>query len=360
MKKTTLLIFLLLISIFSNAQLVTIQGTNQFPVAGDLTRYTNLNAFGFDAAGVGPVTTKVWDFSGLSSTGAVTDFNYVNPATLTAADGADKFPTATIARSETGATGYFYYKNTATNIDRIGFYGNSTSWGVYTGGTKATEFKFPITAGNSVNSTYAGDFAPIDANGTIVNPVITDGTVSIVADMQGQMILPSATFGTNITYTNVLRLRVIESFRVKIFFQGILLLNNLISDDYYYWFVEGVKAPLLIYGITTTTTQDGTTASDPVLRYQKTPGVLSLNTNTLEKIASIFPNPSNGKFVLQGFNNDLQNATISIYNVLGSTVYSSEIKQDSNDIDISNQAKGVYFVKITKEGKTQTQKIIIE
>ncbi len=315
-----------------------------------------MNAFGFDAAGVGPVTTKVWDFSGLSSTGAVTDFNYVNPANLTVADGSDKFPTATIARSETGATGYFYYKNTATNIDRIGFYGNSTSWGVYTGGTKATEFKFPITAGNSVNSTYSGDFAPIDAGGTIVNPVITDGTVSIVADMQGQMILPSATFGTNITYTNVLRLRVIESFHIKIIFQGTTIQDNIIADDYYYWFVEGVKAPLFIYGITT---QDGT-PQPTILRYQKTPGLLSLNSNSLQKIASIFPNPSNGKFVLQGFNNDLQNANIAIYNVLGSIVYSSEMKQDSNDIDISNQAKGVYFVKITKEGKTQTQKIIIE
>lgn len=361
MKKTTYFIFaLFLITVCIKAQsLVTIQGTNQFPVAGDIIQYSNANAFGFDAAGVGLVTAKIWDFSGLSNTGALTNFEYVSPTTLTVADGADKFPTATIARKETGATGYFFYKNTATNIDRIGFFGNDTSWGVYTGGTKATEFKFPITAGNSVNSTYAGDFAPLNSNGTIVNPIITDGNLSISADMQGQMILPAATFGTSLTYTNVLRLHVIESFHIKIFFEGILLLDNIVNDDYYYWFVESVKSPLFIYGTTTTTTQNGTTTSAPVLRFQKTPGVLSVATNELLNAVSIFPNPSNGIFSLQGLNNDLTNSKIEIYNSLGSLIYNSKLKQDLNQIDISNQAKGIYFVKISNDGKSQTQKIIL-
>jgi hypothetical protein len=360
MKKITISIFTFLLTLGASAQLVTIQGTNQFPVAGNIITYTNANAFGFDAAGVGPVTTKVWDFSGLSTVGALTNFEYVSPATLTSANGADKYPTATIARKETGATGYFYYQNTATNIDRLGFFGNATSWGVYTGGTKATEFKFPITAGNSVNSTYAGDFAPIDAAGTIVYPLITDGSVSIAADMQGQMILPSATFGSSITYTNVLRLHVIESFHVKIFFDGNLLQDNIIADDYYYWFVESVKSPLFIYGTTSTTTSTGTTTSAPVLRYQKTPNPLSVTTNNIETIATISPNPSNGVLNLKTLSNDFENSKIEIYNTIGSLIYKSDLKQNSTDIDISNEAKGIYFIKISNDGKTQTQKIVLK
>jgi Secretion system C-terminal sorting domain len=356
MKKITYTIFVLfLVNISTFAQpLVTIQGTNQFPIAGDFNRYTNLNAFGFDASGVGSVLSKVWDFSGLSDTGSITDFNYVNPANLSAADGADKFPTATIARSETGATGHFYYKNTATNIDRIGFFAAANNWGVYTGGTKATEFKFPITAGQSVNSTYAGDSSIIDG---FESTSITNGNVSISADMQGQMLLPSATFGTNITYTNVLRLHVVESFRIKAFVSGIALVNVLITDDYFYWFVEGVKSPLLIYG--TTTTSESTNPPTPVLRYQKTPGVLSMANNVLENEVSIFPNPSNGIFNLKGVNNDLTNSKIEIFNSIGTQIYKSELKQDSNEIDISNQSKGIYFIKISNEGKTQTKKIIL-
>jgi Secretion system C-terminal sorting domain len=354
MKKITISIFTFLLTLGASAQLVTIQGTNQFPVAGNIIQYTNANAFGFDAAGVGPVTTKVWDFSGLSTVGAVTNFTYVNPATLTAANGADKYPNATIARSETGATGYFYYQNTATNIDRLGFFAASNNWGVYTGGTKATEFKFPITAGQSVNSTYAGDFAPFGIGEDSVN--ITDGTVSITADMQGTMILPSATFGTNTTYTNVLRLHVIESFHIKTFAFGTVIQDNIIADDYFYWFVESVKGALFIKGITT---QDGT-AQPTVLRYQKTPNPLSVTTNNIETIATISPNPSNGVLNLKTLSNNFENSNIEIYNTIGSLIYKTDLKQNSTDIDISSEAKGIYFIKISNDNKTQTQKIILK
>ena len=360
MKKTTYSIFaLLLLTFYASAQLVTIQGTNQFPAFGNVISYTNANAFGFDAAGVGPVTAKVWDFSGLTATGTLTDFTYVNPATLTAGNGADKYPTATIARAETGATGYFYYQNTPTNIDRVGFFANNSNWGVYTGGTKATEFKFPITAGQSVNSTYAGDFAPFGVGEDSVN--ITDGNLSINADMQGTMILPSATFGSSTTYTNVLRLRVNETFHIIAYIGGIAVLDNLVTDDYYYWFVEGVKGALFVYGTTTLTSNQPGGGSPPstVLRFQKSPN-LAVSTNNLETIATISPNPSNGVINLKTLSNDFENSKIEIYNTIGSLIFKSDMTQNSTDIDISNQAKGVYFVKISNDGKSQTQKIIIE
>lgn len=355
MKKNTclILVLFLLSTLVSKAQLVTIQGTNQFPVVGSKITYTNANSFGFDALGVGPVTAKVWDFSGLTSTGALTDFEYVNPATLNATDGADKFPTATIARKETGATGYFYYKNTPTNIDRIGFYGATTNFGVYTGGTKATEFKFPFTAGNSYNSTYVGDFAPFNVGEDFVK--ITDGTLTMTADMQGQMILPTATFGTNITYTNVLRIHVVESFHIKTYFSGVVVQDNVIADDYFYWFVEGVKSPLFIYGITT---QDGT-AQPAVLRFQKTPGtVLNLEKKNIDTIASISPNPSNGIFNLKSLDSNFNNSKVTIYNNLGMVIYNSDLKNNSNEIDISKEPKGIYIVKIMNINGSQTQKII--
>lgn len=354
MKKTTLSIFtIFLFAFYANAQLVTIQGTNQFPVAGNIITYTNLNAFGFDAAGTGPVTTKVWDFSALATQGANTAFEYVLPSTLTAAQGADKFPTATIARKETGATGAFYYQNNPTNIDRLGFYGDATFWGVYTGGSKATEFKFPITAGQSFNSTYAGDFAPFNQGEDSVN--ISDGTLSITADMQGTMSLPSATFGTATNYTNVLRLHVVESFKINTIFGGAVVLSQTIADDYFYWFVESIKSPLLIYGITTL---DGGSPSK-VLRFQKASN-LAIQNNTIAEIAQVSPNPSNGVFKLKGFNNDLTNTNVEIYNTLGALVYDSELTSTNDQIDISKEAKGIYFMKIANEKGTQTQKLIVE
>ena len=313
MKKnfTITALFLVLLSGFSStAQLVTVSNANKMPVAGDIATYVNANTFGFDPAGVGPVTTKVWDYAALATQGANTVFEFVNPSTIANGDGVEFFPTATLARKQSGVTGHFYYENTANKINRTGFYGTTTAYGIYTDGTKATEFQYPITAGNSFNSTYNGDFAPLGLGEESVK--ITDGTVTITADAQGQLSLPSGTFGSSTSYTNVLRLHVVESFRVKVFFAGIVLQNNLIEDDYYFWVNEANKQPILISG---KTSLDGAVQAT-VLRY-KQDTTLSFDTSEKLKLA-IYPNPSNGILTISGLNSD--NAVVEVFNTIGQNV----------------------------------------
>lgn len=79
---------------------------------------------------------------------------------------------------------------------------------------------------------------------------------------------------------------------------------------------------------------------------------------------SVYPNPSNGIFNIEfpNFNmNEL--VSIKIYNVLGSVVFSRELRIQSNaseQIDISNQAKGMYILSIESENaKNATKRIII-
>jgi hypothetical protein len=80
---------------------------------------------------------------------------------------------------------------------------------------------------------------------------------------------------------------------------------------------------------------------------------------------SIYPNPNNGKFTLKSNNIN----SIEIYNMLGNKVYTlNDFKrqttnwtgQASNEIDLSNFQKGIYFVKIYDGQKTQTKKIVIQ
>jgi len=72
---------------------------------------------------------------------------------------------------------------------------------------------------------------------------------------------------------------------------------------------------------------------------------------------SIYPNPSNGMFML---NSKITNGEISICNILGEIVFSSKINSAETTIDLSDAAVGVYFVSVKTEKGSFTEKIIIE
>jgi hypothetical protein len=84
---------------------------------------------------------------------------------------------------------------------------------------------------------------------------------------------------------------------------------------------------------------------------------------TLEKNVGqiqIFPNPSNGKFIIE--TKIMRNVEIEIYNMLAEKIFTiTHFKQQiSNEIDLSVSPKGIYFVKINDGGKVYTEKIVIE
>lgn len=82
---------------------------------------------------------------------------------------------------------------------------------------------------------------------------------------------------------------------------------------------------------------------------------LSIDTNE-KKSVKLYPNPSKGIFYL----NVTENVTVSIYTVLGAIVLEKEI-QPNEAIDLSNQPKGVYFVKlISKDFQYKDAKVIKE
>ncbi len=71
---------------------------------------------------------------------------------------------------------------------------------------------------------------------------------------------------------------------------------------------------------------------------------------------NIFPNPSsNGIFSI---NAESANAEFEIYNMIGEKIYSNT--HFKNTIDLSTEAKGVYFVRLNLNEKIHFQKIIIE
>ena len=74
---------------------------------------------------------------------------------------------------------------------------------------------------------------------------------------------------------------------------------------------------------------------------------------------TISPNPGTGIFTVSG--PQLQNVTVEVYNVWGSKVFQkqSSLLQPLK-IDIRNQAKGVYIVRIAGKGQVINRKIILQ
>lgn len=83
--------------------------------------------------------------------------------------------------------------------------------------------------------------------------------------------------------------------------------------------------------------------------------VLSLAKNEINGL-KIYPNPvTNGAFNV--VTESLNFKTIEIFDTLGKEVMNAQITDEN--VNVSSLNKGVYFVKISEEGKTSTRKLVI-
>ncbi len=82
------------------------------------------------------------------------------------------------------------------------------------------------------------------------------------------------------------------------------------------------------------------------------------------QVVSIYPNPSNGVFTLNISNALSNQVVISIMDIQGKIVYSESDKnvsaQYNKQINLTNLAKGIYYVKLSIGSEVQIQKLIIQ
>ena len=77
------------------------------------------------------------------------------------------------------------------------------------------------------------------------------------------------------------------------------------------------------------------------------------NTSSIK----ITPNPNNGHFILEKYDNEMYR--VSIYSNLGQKIIEKNITNKKTQIDLKSQEKGVYIVKIENKKKQITTKIIV-
>jgi hypothetical protein len=87
--------------------------------------------------------------------------------------------------------------------------------------------------------------------------------------------------------------------------------------------------------------------------------VLSIEDALLEINFAIYPNPV--KDVINvSFPKHIAQATLRLYNILGSKVLEQKISVTTNSIEVSDLKSGVYLASISAEGKTNSFKVIKE
>lgn len=80
-----------------------------------------------------------------------------------------------------------------------------------------------------------------------------------------------------------------------------------------------------------------------------------------ENDVMIFPNPSNGIITISAQTSNDEEQFVEVYNMLGAKIHTSEKSKLSNySLNLSNQPKGVYFVKVYRGEKCITRKIVVQ
>ncbi|MBN8696531.1 MAG: PKD domain-containing protein [Bacteroidetes bacterium] len=89
-----------------------------------------------------------------------------------------------------------------------------------------------------------------------------------------------------------------------------------------------------------------------------TVNIAATGINTYEMDAlSVYPNPSNGLFTVKM--NATAKTVVEIYNVIGEVVYSTQLTNNTAVVDLSNNAAGVYTMKVISGNSTSVKQIVL-
>ena len=125
--------------------------------------------------------------------------------------------------------------------------------------------------------------------------------------------------------------------------------NTLFHDAQIYAFHQGDSAIQYIGSVDKIT---GNQFSYPIPQLSVYHFVLNGPTTSIpglkreEMIVNILPNPSNGEFIIEQLQENLS-TRLDIYNIMGESIYQSNVCQEKMAIDLSAQPEGIYFLTLT-------------
>lgn len=104
------------------------------------------------------------------------------------------------------------------------------------------------------------------------------------------------------------------------------------------------------------------TVADPFAEPEQSSGLNETHSSTNN--LSVYPNPNNGQFHLQFQSNNNDNLKVQILNSLGNIVYDHSYGIENHllktNLNVGLLPKGIYFVRVKQNNKTESTKILIQ
>lgn len=341
MKQVSLLFATLLLSVAVSAQSPSITNVIASSLTGRTINAHFVGAPTFDEGNAGAAQT--WDFSSYSFPSASSS-SYVNPFT---AYGYSNFTTCTDAlRAVNGATTSFTFDKLSGNVYSL--------IGLSQTGPQANTiivydnyqdiYRFPMTFGNAFTDDFHGT-ADYGSGVTLGR----GGSITALVDGYGTLKTPAGTF------TNTLRIKLTQTLTDTFYISGSPYDEQETNTVSYNWVAQSHPGLTLM---NISSGQGPFQAIDYAFYVDGTTTGIDEMAN--DKIQfSIFPNPSNGIIHLN-FAEYLPNATISLFDVTGREVYTKQVTDISETIQVQEMPSGIYLLKVSSENLSVSRRVVIE
>ncbi len=322
--------------------LITGAAFGQFTQTNEPAIGTSANLYVVDsnASNLASVTGSgvTWDYSGIAGYGAANSktIAVVTPpnSDFTGAQKAIQIPNFITT----------YFSSTATERVSQGFSFEDPSAGtidVILDGNTEILMNYPFAVTNTLTDAFSGN-----AHTTAV-PMAIPTTGSITASVDGSGTLK---LSNTVTLNNVLRYKIVENATANAGFLTVQI--NRTQFEYY----DLANSSLPVFVHSQLTIDMGTPTTQNLVMSKVLPtGTVGLNElGTVE--FGLYPNPANESVTLSGLSG---NETISIVDLAGKTVFSTENSGATQTINVSDIKAGIYNVVVISNGSKTTKKLTI-
>jgi len=89
----------------------------------------------------------------------------------------------------------------------------------------------------------------------------------------------------------------------------------------------------------------------------------AVDNNDLANSLNVYPNPTSGKFTVSITNAEAADMILELVNISGQVVYRNEVKAAysyNEELDASQFAKGVYYLKVNDGKEVRVEKVVVE
>ncbi|MFN8283538.1 MAG: M43 family zinc metalloprotease [Chitinophagales bacterium] len=147
--------------------------------------------------------------------------------------------------------------------------------------------------------------------------------------------------------------------------------STVVAGATYKWYLNGSTTPVATtstpyykfttVGLYTVVVVSSSNCSSPISASFSTQPPLGVKTSDNVKVLQIYPNPTDGRLILNIGLSKLSNVQMKIYSSEGREMYSNVIgltKEINQELNLNSYAKGIYILKLQVDDETIYQKVV--